>query len=159
MFGENYMLGIKQLKLDEKGRCSVPSFTGVQKDDFLVILHGDDYLEAWNYCDIIAYLKEIHHKMMETDQLDVRKKYQLLSDQITSRVALEPRKVCFSEKLIRLNLGTSLMEEYQLYDGVIIEGKGKYIRIWNNQKFEEYQMQLKESTLQSVIVKKKVKKV
>ena len=37
MFGENFILGTGVGKLDEKGRFIVPSFTGAEKNDEIVL--------------------------------------------------------------------------------------------------------------------------
>ena len=42
----------------------------------------------------------------------------------------------------RIVIGKKIIDEYNFNDSICIEGKGSYIRLWNPDKFREYQENL-----------------
>lgn len=132
MFGEEFMLGNEERYLDDKGRVSLPSFCKADKDDKVIILSMGDYIEIWGEIEFYKYL--------EYYQIDPF----AYSDSITAFIVLKDVNI---DALKRINLTKRLVGEYKLSNEVHVEGKGKFIRIWNPTKFLEYQKKMNDTSL------------
>ena len=146
MFGENYMLGVTQVKPDQNGRIFLPKFTGVEQEDILILIQKKDYLEIWTRLSLISILKKLERKMKCASTEEEKLCYLRNFNQINVLIVEGYRKVncCEQRHSIRVNLGKKLVERYNLSQGAIIEARGSYLRIWNPLKFKEYKDSLGE---------------
>lgn len=122
------MLGNESRKIEQKARIILPDFCEARKDDIVVILSKREYIEVWN--------SEMLKKKLEQTKIDDF----TYADNMTAFITLTDVRVDASK---RINLTQKLVEDYQLQDGAHIEGKGGFIRIWNQSRFQEYKDGLK----------------
>lgn len=141
MFGDAMMLGNYERNVDGKGRIFLPSCCHTELGDELIFYLQDDYIEVWNQKDFMEFMEELSDN------------HYMYQDEVTAFVS-EVISVSEVKGTFRINLGISLISDYQLQDGVIIEGKGKCIRIWNKDKFQQYKNELKPVNLLTLKRKK-----
>lgn len=161
MFGENYMLGIARVKPDEKGRIVLPKFTEVEKDDILVLIQKEDYLEVWNRVTLVNILKELEEKIKNASTEEEKQIHQNNFNKMIILVVAGYRKVFFHSKKLsmRINLEKRMIEQYDLSGGAVIEARGNYLRLWNSLKFETYKNSLGELNLEKSFSLDEIKKL
>jgi len=140
MFGENIMIGNEQRSVDNKSRVILPDFCDAKKNDIVVIISKEDYIEIWSL--------ETFCKIMEKMKVDEF----TYDDKLTAFIPFKNVKVDVSK---RINLTSKLVDKYQLQEGAHIEGKGAYIRIWNIGRFEDYKNNLEEVNYSHILTPKK----
>lgn len=140
MFGEKDMLGCNEGKITNKARIILPDFCHAEENDMLVILGLSDYLEIWEENTFREYLKTF------------KKNDFSYSDDITSFILKTDVRVDVTR---RINLSVSLLKKYFSNPNIVIEGKGKYIRVWSTEKFFEYRNNLEKDFNLSVLTRKK----
>lgn len=125
---EKNILGIREVMLDNKNRIILPSFCGPQKSDRIVVLAKKDYIELWEYTLFCQFMDRLGKDSMDG-----------YPDDITAFVYSVDMLVDSDSKVI---LTKDLVERYHLKDGILFEGKGNHIRLWNRQRFQCYSNQL-----------------
>lgn len=79
MFGEEYIYGVSEATIDEKGRFWLPGFTNAEIGDKLLVIKEEDMLRIANENDINKFIDEIEEKIKsETDE----EKIQALKDKL-----------------------------------------------------------------------------
>lgn len=138
MNGENSMLGYAEVKVDSKTRIYLPPFTKPVGLEELVFLKREDYVELWPLSEFVDKVNKLNDLAFNETDINKKEEYQRLSDEITS--ILEETHVEKNGK--RIVIGKQIVDKYNFYNGICIEGKGKYIRLWEPNKFMEYQEKL-----------------
>ena len=144
MFGESDMLGVSKVSVDKaKFRIYLPSFCDVSKGDQLVLVEKDECIEVWSKTDILSKLKEYRDKIQESTSLEMIKYYMMLDDLVTASISKV--KTMNDRKFV---IGVELARKYNICCGdmVVIEGKGNYIRIWTEDKYNEYESNLNKNS-------------
>ena len=135
MNGENSMLGYAEVKVDSKTRIFLPSFTKPVAMEELVFLKKEDFVELWPLSEIVDKVNKLNDLIFRETDINKKKEFQKLSDEITA--ILKQTHVERDGK--RIVIGKKIVEEYNFTNGICIEGKGSYIRLWELSKFFEYQ--------------------
>ena len=79
MFGEDLILGYKEVSLDEKGRIFLPKFTGVEKGDKISVIENETgSFKLFNLMYMQRIIDELNKKCCSKDQ----ERIQLLSDRL-----------------------------------------------------------------------------
>lgn len=129
MFGEGLMFGTFDRTVDNKGRILLPRVCCTSKSDVLVLLAQEHFIEVWSKEDFMKLIQRLGN---END---------IYLDEITAFI-FNMIGVSTIKGDYRLTLGEKLVSMYQLQDGVVIEGKGRCIRIWNKFEFLSYKDKL-----------------
>ncbi|MDO4963061.1 MAG: hypothetical protein Q4E75_03075 [bacterium] len=78
MFGDDIILGRTVSKLDDKGRVCLPSFTGRQYKDKLVLVEFDeDKACIYKYDSYVSQIEELKEKIKLSKTVSERRKYEL----------------------------------------------------------------------------------
>ena len=132
VFGEREILKNIDVKIDNKNRIIIPSICRAESTDCLVIFSKKEYIEIWNLEDVKKYLQLLREKSGDPFYC---------SDFLTAHIEDSEVRIDVAK---RVNLGAKLVKEYHLENEAHIEGKGKYIRIWNIENFKRYKENLEE---------------
>lgn len=84
MFGDVSMLDGMEVAIDEKGRIYLPSFTHSEADEELFFIKKQDYVEVWPSAKIIERVKKLNDLASYETDVNKRKAYQSMSDEITA---------------------------------------------------------------------------
>ena len=142
MNGENSMFGYAEVKVDSKARIYLPPFTKPVGLEELVFLKREDFVELWPLSEFVDKVNKLNDLVFYETDINKKEEYQRLSDEITS--ILKETHVEKDGK--RIVIGKQIVDKYNFYNGICIEGKGKYIRLWEPSKFFEYQKNLNGSS-------------
>ena len=129
------ILGIETKKIDDKYRIILPKFTGVEIEEELCLILRQDYLEIRSIESVKVELERLKEELKKANNYEIDAFYQEKINGITS---------CFKgsvkvDKQRRIIIGREIVEAYKLDEGIKIEGAVDSIRIWNLNKFLEYQ--------------------
>lgn len=136
MFGDNFILGTVSMAIDSKGRVKINRFTGASKDEGLVIMKRDGYVEIFKKEKVINKLKVLKDKLNHVTDISLYNKY---DEEINSILASIDSYGVSVDKEGRINLGVDLSSEYNFSGEVYLEGIMDGVRIWNKEEFLQYQ--------------------
>ncbi len=162
MFIEKEMFGIKQFNLNINNyydtRIIIPNSFVTNEKDVLVLLYKEDYIEVWNRKHFDNQLKILESKLERSKTLEEKEKYRSLINQIYVVIVTGRRNVTIAQRGSYFRLQKKFVEHYHLENGGVMEGRGEYLRLWNQQKFETYKKQLGVIELSKLTVKAKTKR-
>lgn len=130
-----------ELKIDSKGRISLPRFMEFKDGDELILFTKDDYIELLSVGDAEWKLNEI----LMIDGIDEKERRSYVRT-ITSKYIYVD--VNFSEKHgSRVNLTKEVISKYNFDGNLIYEiADNGRIRLWHPDKFLEYSNNLGNNT-------------
>lgn len=138
MYGEFPMFDVGEVKIDVKGRIYLPSFTKAEADEELIFIKKPDYVEVWAIAVIVEKVNKLNNLAFYETDTTKKAEYQQMSDEITA--FLKKSRVEKDGK--RIALGKEIVTKYHFVDSIFIEGKGDHIRLWEPNKFLQYQQSL-----------------
>ena len=138
MHGEVSMYSVVEVKVDAKGRIYLPFFTKPEAEEELIFMKKPDYVEVWTSDTIVERVNKLNDFACYETDTTKRAEYQRMSDEITAFL----KKVRVEKDGKRIALGKDIITEYHFSDSIFIEGKGNCIRLWEPNKFLEYQQVL-----------------
>ena len=129
------ILGIDTKSIDEKYRLILPKNVGCEPKEELVLICKKNYLEIRELKKVKEELQELRINLKGATSIEIKNFYQSEIDEITSCT----EKVVSVDKQHRITLNKEIVTRYNFANGVKIEGIVDRIRIWNPDKFLEYQ--------------------
>lgn len=128
MFGEEPILGYREVGLDEKSRIFLPKFTGVEQGDRISFVEDTpSSLKLYNLMYMQQLISEINKKCNPED----KEKVQQLSDrlQLLYYSYLATSKV---DSHGRITIPQDIANEYKFKDKIIVQGCGTNLTIFNS---------------------------
>ena len=131
----NNILGIDTRSMDSKYRVIVPSIFKISKDKKLVLIMKKDYIEVRGFDEVVGELNELKERVKGANSLELIEHYEGLFNVITSCIS----NTVVQDKSGRILLGEEMAKKYGFSEKVTIEGAFDCFRIWEVNKFKEYQ--------------------
>ncbi len=130
MFGDEPILGYKEIRIDSKGRIFIPKFTGVEVGDKISIIeNGYGSLKLYNLLYMQSIINDLNKRCNSQDM----QRIQLLNDrlQLLYYSYLATNSID-SQK--RLNVPDQILREYGFKDKVYMQGCGTNLVIHNSKE-------------------------
>ncbi len=130
MFGEELILGYREVSLDDKGRIFIPKFTGVEKGDKISIVeNGSSSLRLYN----LMYMQRLINELNQKSNSEEQERIQLLSD----RLHLLYYSYLATSKIDsqgRMTIPQDIAREYGFKDKAYMQGCGSNLTIFNSKE-------------------------
>lgn len=140
MFGEELILGFKEVGLDEKSRIFLPKFTGVEQGDRISFVEDSpSSLKLYN----LMYMQQLISEINKKCNPENKEKVQQLSDrlQLLYYSYLATSKV---DSHGRITIPQDIVNEYRFKDKIIVQGCGTNLTIFNSKDaYDSYVRKLK----------------
>lgn len=82
MFGATTIIGNTVIKTDDKSRIIIPSFTGVEKGDKLVLVKKDNFYEIMKLETLEKRINELENKIRITESKEAYEYFKCLLDEL-----------------------------------------------------------------------------
>lgn len=128
MFGEEPILGYREVSLDSKSRIFVPKFSGVEEGDKISIIeNGPSSLKLYN----LMYMQQKVNELNKMCDSKDKERVQQLSDrlQLLYYSYLATSKV---DSQGRITIPQEVAKEYGFKDKVIMQGCGTNLTLFNS---------------------------
>lgn len=138
MFGEEIIVTNRPLKLDDKRRITIPSYTGVEEEERLHIMFSPlkEYLLLYRIEDfekIIQIYEEYFAKLLEEGKVTPKKHRNLRRYLYAS--------LCFGEERVdknhRITLPASALEKLRINNSLYVVGNKHHLELYKDE--ETYQ--------------------
>lgn len=130
MFGEDLILGYKEVSLDEKGRIFLPKFTGVEKGDKISVIENETgSFKLFNLMYMQRIIDELNKKCCSKDQ----ERIQLLSDRL-QLLYYSYLTTCNVDSQRRIHIPQQILDEHEFSDKVIMQGSGTSLTVFNSKE-------------------------
>ena len=144
MFGDEIMLFQTKVKIDVKGRMSIPSKTNVEEKEKLILIGNDDYISIFSLDVIKNRIKLLANSKIDAiSNGDVELiKYLDNELRLISTSSLDTYSV---DKYHRILLSSKLRNLYNFTNEVFIQGEINHINVFKDEEtFENYKIKIKE---------------
>ncbi len=134
MFGDELILGVKELTIDNKGRIFLPKKSGCETGDKIVFASSDEGLiTLYNYTAIENKIKYYNRRINASENI-----------KFIEAMQNEMKKVYASclgtgnvDKQGRVTIPAHIIEEYGLSETVIAQGCGKGLTLFKSKEERE----------------------
>ena len=129
------LLGFEDRKIEGKSRITIPKKFDAKEGDTLVFILEEDYFEAKEYGVVLREIERLIQRKNSCNKKEAIKYFENKKNEITSSLA----DIVTVDNQSRVNINKFLLEKYDLTDEVVIEGIYDGFRVWNPEKFYDYQ--------------------
>lgn len=122
MFGDNFIIGERDVKIDNTRRLIIPSFSGIEKNEELVIQHFDGYAKLYSFRAYEQILNRYLELRNNANSLEDFEKYSAIIESICEKIDA----ILTTDAQKRITFPVNLMEtlNFQIGDNIHFKGLG-----------------------------------